>query len=137
MPRCLAAPKSAGPPVFRRELLKPFKISTVDIARRLRSLLHQLVQISSEHGANGVKRVMAAQPLSLQAGERLDHDVLPKCQLVLDHDVNDCVERNSSCRSRWVSFLARRRNERRGGRGKRSRTPTVPVLATTGQNRAS
>src|SRR5712691_3657357 len=64
---------SAGPPVFRREFLKPFKISTAGIASRLRTLLHQLIQIGGKDGPNCMKSVMATQPLSLQAGERLAH----------------------------------------------------------------
>src|SRR5258706_6375333 len=46
------------PPLFRRQLLKPFKISTVGIPRRLRAVLHQLVQISGKDGTNGMERVM-------------------------------------------------------------------------------
>ena len=76
---------SAGPPGFRREPLKPCKISTVGITRRLRTLLHQLIQIGGKDGPNGMKSVVATEPLSLQAGERFDHDFLAKCQLVL-HD---------------------------------------------------
>ncbi len=62
------------------------------IACRLRTLLHQFIQIGRKDGPNCMKSIVATQPLSLQAGERLGNDFLPKSQLVLHDDVNDCVE---------------------------------------------
>jgi hypothetical protein len=35
-------------PVLRRELFKPVKIATMDIAGRLGTLLHQLIQVGGE-----------------------------------------------------------------------------------------
>jgi hypothetical protein len=49
----------AGSPVSRRELLKPFKISTVGITRRLGTFLHQFIQIGGQDGPNCVKRIVA------------------------------------------------------------------------------
>ena len=57
-----------------------------------RPVTHERIQIPSQNRPDGMKRVVPAEPLVLKPSERLDHDRLAQCELVLDNRVDGRVQ---------------------------------------------
>ena len=59
--------------------------------RKLSACLDHVEKVLGEHHADRMNRLMPGEPLSLQPFNCFNHDFFPKGDLVLDNDMDDCV----------------------------------------------